>query len=79
MIMFTHKWTISSLHSAQFHKINLIDKHSSSIFILNMQVHYTEGTIAIANTSFYSAITHNKSSLHTEAIPMPSLVAESPW
>ena len=71
--------TISLQHSAEFqaqlHKINWIVKHISFIFILNTQVHYTEGTIAIANPSFRRGITHNKSNLytelHTEDIQMP--------
>ena len=58
----SHKCTISSQHSAQFqahsqaelHKINFVEKHILFIFIVNTQVHYTEGTIAIANTSFCS-------------------------
>ena len=88
MILFRQKCTISSQHSAQFqahsqaelHKINFVEKHILFIFIVNTQVHYTEGTIAIANPSFRRGITHNKSNLytelHTEDIQMPSLVAE---
>ena len=73
--------TISLQHSAEFqaqlHKINWIEKHISFIFIPNTQVHYTEGTIAIANTSFWRDITHSKSSLcselHTEALTIQNL------
>ena len=50
----SHKCTISSQHCAEFqallHKTNFIEQTFLFHFILNTQVHYIEGTIAIANT-----------------------------